>query len=159
MGAIPLRSELSVAATCARQTDRLPATQCMLAALLSAHRGSCFRLPTQRQRTMSGLVQCLLGMGNPLLDVMSNVDQAFIDKYKVTCNQEAERRTTVLEAVHALFLERTGWRSTVAFCNLALVAPCVAALVDRRQIIVVANMHLMCANWLAAAQAGQPDPS
>jgi len=66
------------------------ATRCMLAALLFAHRGSClFRLPTQRQRTMSGLVQCLLGMGNPLLDVMSNVDQAFLDKYKVTCNQEA----------------------------------------------------------------------
>ena len=32
---------------------------------------------------MSGLVRCLLGMGNPLLDVMSNVDQAFLDKYGV----------------------------------------------------------------------------
>lgn len=33
--------------------------------------------------TMSGLVRCLLGMGNPLLDVMSNIDQAFLDKYGV----------------------------------------------------------------------------
>ncbi len=32
---------------------------------------------------MSGLKECLLGMGNPLLDVMSNVDQAFLDKYEV----------------------------------------------------------------------------
>jgi len=75
---------------CSARQIACSTTQCMLAALLFAHRGSrLFRLPAQRQRTMSGLVRCLLGMGNPLLDVMSNVDQAFLDKYKVTCNQEA----------------------------------------------------------------------
>ena len=33
--------------------------------------------------TMSGLVKSLLGMGNPLLDIMAEVDQATLDKYKV----------------------------------------------------------------------------
>lgn len=32
---------------------------------------------------MSGLVKSLLGMGNPLLDIMAEVDQATLDKYKV----------------------------------------------------------------------------
>ncbi len=32
---------------------------------------------------MSGLVKCLLGMGNPLLDIMADVDQAILDKYEV----------------------------------------------------------------------------
>ena len=32
---------------------------------------------------MPGLKQSLLGMGNPLLDVIATVDQAFLDKYKV----------------------------------------------------------------------------
>lgn len=32
---------------------------------------------------MSGLVKCLLGMGNPLLDIMADVDQATLDKYEV----------------------------------------------------------------------------
>lgn len=32
---------------------------------------------------MPGLKGALLGMGNPLLDVSSNVDQAFLDKYGV----------------------------------------------------------------------------
>lgn len=45
-----------------------------------------FSLSDQKKGTMSGLVQCLLGMGNPLLDVMSNVDQAFLDKYGVRLN-------------------------------------------------------------------------
>ena len=42
---------------------------------------------------MSGLVKSLLGMGNPLLDIMAEVDQATLDKYKVdalaACNGEA----------------------------------------------------------------------
>jgi hypothetical protein len=33
---------------------------------------------------MSGLKGVLLGMGNPLLDVSANVDQAFLDKYGVS---------------------------------------------------------------------------
>ena len=32
---------------------------------------------------MSGLVKCLLGMGNPLLDIIGDVDQALLDKYQV----------------------------------------------------------------------------
>ncbi|CAL5229682.1 g13050 [Coccomyxa viridis] len=32
---------------------------------------------------MSGLVKSLLGMGNPLLDIMAEVDQATLDKYKI----------------------------------------------------------------------------
>ncbi|EIE21409.1 adenosine kinase isoform 1T-like protein [Coccomyxa subellipsoidea C-169] len=32
---------------------------------------------------MSGLVKCLLGMGNPLLDIMADVDQAILDKYEI----------------------------------------------------------------------------
>lgn len=32
---------------------------------------------------MSGLVKSLLGMGNPLLDIMAEVEQATLDKYKV----------------------------------------------------------------------------
>jgi hypothetical protein len=32
---------------------------------------------------MSGLVNCLLGMGNPLLDIMADVDQTILDKYEV----------------------------------------------------------------------------
>ena len=32
---------------------------------------------------MPGLIRSLLGLGNPLLDVISDVDQAFLDKYKV----------------------------------------------------------------------------
>lgn len=32
---------------------------------------------------MPGLTGALLGMGNPLLDVSCNVDQAFLDKYGV----------------------------------------------------------------------------
>jgi adenosine kinase len=36
---------------------------------------------------MAGLEGALLGMGNPLLDVSSVVDQAFLDKYGVrTCS-------------------------------------------------------------------------
>lgn len=31
-----------------------------------------------------GLARSVLGMGNPLLDIMSNVDQAFLDKYGVS---------------------------------------------------------------------------
>lgn len=30
-----------------------------------------------------GLKRVLLGMGNPLLDISAQVDQAFLDKYKV----------------------------------------------------------------------------
>jgi adenosine kinase len=33
---------------------------------------------------MPGLKGALLGMGNPLLDVSCNVDQAFLDKYGVS---------------------------------------------------------------------------
>ena len=33
--------------------------------------------------SMSGLKFSLLGMGNPLLDVIATVDQEFLDKYKV----------------------------------------------------------------------------
>lgn len=33
---------------------------------------------------MPGLKGTLLGLGNPLLDVSSTVDQAFLDKYQVT---------------------------------------------------------------------------
>ena len=36
-----------------------------------------------REAKMSGLKQSLLGMGNPLLDVIATVDQGFLDKYKV----------------------------------------------------------------------------
>ena len=36
---------------------------------------------------MSGLVKSLLGMGNPLLDIMAEVDQATLDKYKVDAQQ------------------------------------------------------------------------
>ena len=32
---------------------------------------------------MSGLVKSLLGMGNPLLDIIADVDQALLDKYHV----------------------------------------------------------------------------
>ena len=32
---------------------------------------------------MTGFEGSLLGMGNPLLDIISDVDQAFLDKYKV----------------------------------------------------------------------------
>lgn len=32
---------------------------------------------------MSGLVKSLLGMGNPLLDIIADVDQALLDKYQV----------------------------------------------------------------------------
>jgi hypothetical protein len=31
-----------------------------------------------------GLVGCLLGLGNPLLDISAVVDQAFLDKYEVS---------------------------------------------------------------------------
>lgn len=34
--------------------------------------------------TMAGFEGALLGMGNPLLDIISDVDQAFLDKYKVS---------------------------------------------------------------------------
>ena len=37
---------------------------------------------------MSGLVKSLLGMGNPLLDIMAEVDQATLDKYKVRLTAE-----------------------------------------------------------------------
>ncbi len=30
-------------------------------------------------------MKSLLGMGNPLLDIMAEVDQATLDKYKVCC--------------------------------------------------------------------------
>jgi hypothetical protein len=30
-----------------------------------------------------GLTKCILGMGNPLLDIIADVDQAFLDKYEV----------------------------------------------------------------------------
>lgn len=33
---------------------------------------------------MTGLVRSLLGMGNPLLDIMAEVDQAILDKYDVS---------------------------------------------------------------------------
>ena len=33
---------------------------------------------------MTGLVKSLLGMGNPLLDIMAEVDQAILDKYDVS---------------------------------------------------------------------------
>lgn len=32
---------------------------------------------------MAGFEGALLGMGNPLLDIINDVDQAFLDKYKV----------------------------------------------------------------------------
>ena len=32
---------------------------------------------------MAGLKQCLLGMGNPLLDIIADVDDAFLSKYEV----------------------------------------------------------------------------
>ena len=34
---------------------------------------------------MTGFEGALLGMGNPLLDIISDVDQAFLDKYQVFC--------------------------------------------------------------------------
>lgn len=42
---------------------------------------------------MPGLKQSLLGMGNPLLDVIATVDQAFLDKYKVKhcCLQDKQQ--------------------------------------------------------------------
>ena len=34
----------------------------------------------------SSLDYCVLGMGNPLLDISADVDQAFLDKYGVSLN-------------------------------------------------------------------------
>lgn len=44
-------------------------------------------IPIGRSRfpaKMTGLVRSLLGMGNPLLDIMAEVDQAILDKYDVS---------------------------------------------------------------------------
>lgn len=37
--------------------------------------------------SMTGFEGALLGMGNPLLDIISDVDQAFLDKYEVFCRR------------------------------------------------------------------------
>lgn len=39
---------------------------------------------TADQIAMTGFEGALLGMGNPLLDIISDVDQAFLDKYKAS---------------------------------------------------------------------------
>jgi hypothetical protein len=44
---------------------------------------------------MPGLKGALLGMGNPLLDVSCNVDQAFLDKYGVSLRGSAAARPSV----------------------------------------------------------------
>ena len=57
---------------------------------LSVHSAFCPLLPPfihtappSISKMASGLVGSLLGLGNPLLDVSSVVDQAFLDKYDV----------------------------------------------------------------------------
>lgn len=39
---------------------------------------------------MAGLKQCLLGMGNPLLDIIADVDDAFLAKYEVRRKKDEE---------------------------------------------------------------------
>ena len=39
---------------------------------------------------MPGLVRSLLGLGNPLLDVIADVDQAYLDKYDVRFDAASE---------------------------------------------------------------------
>ena len=44
------------------------------------------RLRAHIERTLHKMAPHLLGLGNPLLDISANVDQAFLDKYEV-CGQ------------------------------------------------------------------------
>ena len=49
---------------------------------------------------MSGLVKSLLGMGNPLLDIIADVDQAVLDKYHV-CTKAESFAMDVMACMHS----------------------------------------------------------
>eukprot|EP01023_Acetabularia_acetabulum_P027410 TRINITY_DN2595_c0_g1_i1.p1 TRINITY_DN2595_c0_g1~~TRINITY_DN2595_c0_g1_i1.p1 ORF type:complete len:373 (+),score=83.12 TRINITY_DN2595_c0_g1_i1:39-1157(+) len=61
-------------------------------------------------RFMSGLKNVLLGLGNPLLDISANVDQAFLDKYEIKMNDQI-----LAEEKHVPMFEELSAKSDVAY--------------------------------------------
>lgn len=92
-----------------RQAREYVAPGCWPASMLAAKfRGCCDRLQrrllpykfvllAREVATMTGFEGSLLGMGNPLLDIISDVDQAFLDKYKVPKRAYPLERCTLID--------------------------------------------------------------
>jgi hypothetical protein len=82
----PTALKLGCCAVCTRLRavrNPLPQRAFCFASIFSSF---CPQPSLNRSTMASGLVGSLLGLGNPLLDVSSVVDQAFLDKYDVSLN-------------------------------------------------------------------------
>ena len=70
-----------------RKTTQLPKLAIVLKLSLSDKPQAKSHLVEDK---MTGFEGALLGMGNPLLDIITDVDQAFLDKYQVSIDLKTE---------------------------------------------------------------------